>query len=169
MMQVMLVLLVCVSLFFMFLSHPVSMGLTLIMHALLVGVTAGLLSGSLWFSYILFLVFLGGVLVLYIYMTSLASNEKFSTNFTLAGGGLVLMISCMLGVVVATPHLGGVEFLHGTSDFNSSDFGSWVTMSKLYDVNSFVLTTFLVVYLLFVLLVCAEVAGTHRGALRGFN
>lgn len=68
------------------------MGLVLIVHALLIGVTAGVLSGSMWYSYVLFLVFLGGVLVLYIYMTSLASNEKFDTNFILVlfiiGGGV---------------------------------------------------------------------------------
>lgn len=65
---------------FVNLRHPVGLGLTLILHTLLISCVTGLVGGTFWFSYILFLVFLGGVLVLFIYMTSLASNEKFVLN-----------------------------------------------------------------------------------------
>jgi NADH-ubiquinone oxidoreductase chain 6 len=43
-----------------------------------VGVVTGLLADNFVYSYILFLVILGGVLVLFIYITSLVSNEVFS-------------------------------------------------------------------------------------------
>lgn len=49
----------------------------LLFYTRVVGLITGLMGGSYWFSYILVLVFLGGVLVLFLYMTSLASNEKF--------------------------------------------------------------------------------------------
>jgi NADH-ubiquinone oxidoreductase chain 6 len=53
------------------------MGLVLIVHTIRIGVVTGIMARNFWFSYILFLVFLGGVLVLFIYITRLASNEKF--------------------------------------------------------------------------------------------
>ncbi|MGL5470365.1 MAG: NADH-quinone oxidoreductase subunit J [Shewanella sp.] len=65
---------------FISLRHPIGLGLALIVHTLLVSAATGLVGGHFWFSYILFLVFLGGVLVLFIYMTSLASNEKFEIS-----------------------------------------------------------------------------------------
>lgn len=68
------------ALIFINLKHPVALGLTLILHTLLISGVTGLAVGNFWFSYVLFLVFLGGVLVLFIYITSLASNEKFSLN-----------------------------------------------------------------------------------------
>lgn len=34
-----------------------------------------------WFSFLLFLIFLGGLIVLFIYITRLASNEKFQPNW----------------------------------------------------------------------------------------
>lgn len=68
------------ALIFLNLSHPVALGLVLILHTLLISGVTGLVAGNFWFSYVLFLVFLGGVLVLFIYITSLASNEKFNLN-----------------------------------------------------------------------------------------
>jgi NADH-ubiquinone oxidoreductase chain 6 len=58
-------------------NHPVSMSIILLFYTRVVGLITGLMGGSYWFSYILVLVFLGGVLVLFLYMTSLAANEKF--------------------------------------------------------------------------------------------
>jgi NADH-ubiquinone oxidoreductase chain 6 len=83
------------SLAFIALGHPISIAVTLILHTLIVGGLTGILSNNFWFSYILFLVFLGGVLVLFIYMTRLASNEKF--GFSWLGlfilGSFILIIS----------------------------------------------------------------------------
>nr|YP_010759005.1 NADH dehydrogenase subunit 6 [Ctenolepisma longicaudatum]WEX31830.1 NADH dehydrogenase subunit 6 [Ctenolepisma longicaudatum] len=62
------------------LTHPLSMGLTLITNTIITSLTVTTMSESPWFSYILFLIFLGGMLVLFIYVTSLASNEKFHLN-----------------------------------------------------------------------------------------
>jgi NADH-ubiquinone oxidoreductase chain 6 len=56
------------------------MGLVLLIQTLIVALLTGVLASSFWFSYILFLVFLGGMLVLFIYVTRLASNEMFSIS-----------------------------------------------------------------------------------------
>lgn len=40
---------------------------------------SGLITKTFWFSYSLFLIFIGGMLILIIYITSLAFNELFST------------------------------------------------------------------------------------------
>nr|YP_009626854.1 NADH dehydrogenase subunit 6 [Chiromantes haematocheir]QCB91522.1 NADH dehydrogenase subunit 6 [Chiromantes haematocheir] len=65
------------SVLFTQLSHPLAMGLTLLIQTILISFTVGISTYSFWFSYILRLVFLGGMLVLFIYVASLASNESF--------------------------------------------------------------------------------------------
>merc|ERR1712098_847779 len=59
-------------------SHPISLGIIIIIMALNIGLWAFYIVYS-WFIYLLVLVFLGGVIVLIIYM-SLSANEKFSPN-----------------------------------------------------------------------------------------
>jgi len=38
--------------------------------------------GMIWISLILFLIFLGGILVMFIYVSSLRANEKFAVDLT---------------------------------------------------------------------------------------
>nr|ASY98220.1 NADH dehydrogenase subunit 6 [Pseudovates chlorophaea] len=65
------------SIMFLFLNHPLSMGLILFLQAITMCLISGSMSLSFWFSYVLLLIFLGGMLVLFMYVTSLASNEMF--------------------------------------------------------------------------------------------
>lgn len=73
-------LIVLFSFMFSRINHPLSTGLILLVQTILVSISASLFKSSYWFSYILFLIFLGGILVLFIYVTSLAANEQFKIN-----------------------------------------------------------------------------------------
>lgn len=58
------------------LIHPISLGIVLIFYSLIIGIISIIFSTP-WFFYLLVLVFLGGVIILIIYMSTLAANEKF--------------------------------------------------------------------------------------------
>nr|AYV63057.1 NADH dehydrogenase subunit 6 [Lovenula raynerae] len=79
-----------------FLNHPISLALMLMAICVLTSLLILKLSFS-WFFFILMLVFLGGVMIIITYMTSLAANEKFfapsiKPQITLFLSGLTLMI-----------------------------------------------------------------------------
>ena len=58
-------------------AHPVFISYILIGYAILVRIRLRTLRIS-WFIYLLVLIFLGGVIILIIYITSIAANEKFN-------------------------------------------------------------------------------------------
>ena len=58
------------------LTHPISLGIILVSYSLILGVVISIICFS-WLAYLLVLVFLGGVIVLIIYMCTLSANEKF--------------------------------------------------------------------------------------------
>uniref|UniRef100_A0AAU7YS69 NADH dehydrogenase subunit 6 n=1 Tax=Rhopalus qinlinganus TaxID=3151527 RepID=A0AAU7YS69_9HEMI len=68
---------------FMWLKHPISMGITVIMQTMTICMITGLMLGTFWFSYLIMITMLSGMLVLFIYMASVASNEKFFTSMKL--------------------------------------------------------------------------------------
>jgi NADH-ubiquinone oxidoreductase chain 6 len=149
------------------LNHPVSMSLCLIMYTVVIATASGLIRGRVWFSYILVLVFLGGVLVLFIYITRLASNDKFVLNFTdflsvptfiliLLGGVLISIVPSILNV---PPSL----------DFVQTYRRLVVCVAKLYNTQTYKFTIYLVFYLLLALLVCVNLVGVKTGGLRSFN
>jgi NADH-ubiquinone oxidoreductase chain 6 len=158
------------SLAFIVLGHPISIGVVLILHTLIVGVLTGILSRNFWFSYILFLVFLGGVLVLFVYITRLASNEKFGFSWTglfILSGGIFVISLCTIFIIAPTS--GAVTPVEGWLNFGSIICSSSMMILKLYRSESYIITSFLILYLLFALVVCANLVGGYPGALRNFN
>ena len=73
----MIPIIICVILFPM-LSHPLRMGLTLLLLVLLLAFNLVSLYSYIWLSYILVLILLGGLLVIFIYIALVATNETFS-------------------------------------------------------------------------------------------
>nr|QRV62436.1 NADH dehydrogenase subunit 6 [Graptodytes pietrii] len=69
---------------FLCLNHPMSMGFILMIQSMIIALYTGMYSYSFWFSYILFLIMIGGMLILFMYMTSLASNEKFKFSLNIS-------------------------------------------------------------------------------------
>nr|YP_009441861.1 NADH dehydrogenase subunit 6 [Dryocoetes villosus]AOY39614.1 NADH dehydrogenase subunit 6 [Dryocoetes villosus] len=66
------------SLSFIILNHPLSLGFILLLLTINISLTSGIMYLNFWFGYLLFLIMVGGILVMFIYMTSIASNEKFN-------------------------------------------------------------------------------------------
>nr|YP_009045922.1 NADH dehydrogenase subunit 6 [Myomenippe fornasinii]CDR98405.1 NADH dehydrogenase subunit 6 [Myomenippe fornasinii] len=151
------------SLLFTRLIHPLSMGLTLLTQTVMISLSSGMTTYSFWFSYILFLIFLGGMLVLFIYVASLASNETFSFSlltfsfyFSLF---FLLTMMCLFTDPVLTPHSSDIS---PSSYFTSSStpfIVSWI-YSNMY------FTLFIVLYLLLTLIVVVKITSIFKGPLR---
>jgi hypothetical protein len=60
----------------LFCGHPLTLCLTLILLAFTAGIFRGLIFIK-WIFYAVILIFLGGIIVVFIYVTTLAGNEKF--------------------------------------------------------------------------------------------
>nr|QXT45835.1 NADH dehydrogenase subunit 6 [Stenonema femoratum] len=156
---------------FLSMNHPLAMGLVLLIQTLMVALLTGVLASSFWFSYILFLVFLGGMLVLFIYVTSLASNEMFSISaksFLLTGalfttGLAILLINDPLSWIV--PHYSSDTI----TVFNSSDFSTAPLLIKLYSSPTHLLTLLLVIYLFLTLVAVVTITNISEGPLRAKN
>nr|YP_009485770.1 NADH dehydrogenase subunit 6 [Urostylis flavoannulata]AVZ00906.1 NADH dehydrogenase subunit 6 [Urostylis flavoannulata] len=80
------------SIMFLFTSHPLSMTIILITQTLLISLITGMIMSTFLMSYIILIIMISGMLVLFIYMASIASNEKFKITLSLS----LLMIMFML-------------------------------------------------------------------------
>nr|YP_010758755.1 NADH dehydrogenase subunit 6 [Pollicipes pollicipes]WEW79657.1 NADH dehydrogenase subunit 6 [Pollicipes pollicipes] len=72
------------NLIFMFMFHPLAMILILIIQSTMISILVYTLTQFPWFSYTLILIFLGGMLILFTYMSNIASNEMFKPNLKMA-------------------------------------------------------------------------------------
>nr|QGT77319.1 NADH dehydrogenase subunit 6 [Tenuipotamon yuxiense] len=147
-------------------SHPLAMGILLLIQTLVITLSAGLATYSFWFSYTLFLIFLGGMLVLFIYVASLASNESFVYSVTLIN--ITLISSLGLPYFFLDPILFSSFSNLATSSIKIYSSTAHTT-SWIFNTPSMYFTFFIISYLLLTLLVVVKIISLFKGPLRLMN
>nr|QIV24559.1 NADH dehydrogenase subunit 6 [Utra nitida] len=150
---------------FMFLNHPLSFGLILLIQALLICLITGLMNYNFWFSYILFLIMVGGMLILFIYMTSVASNEKFkispklfymTVTYTIISAPLMFMDKMFISMNYSLGELMNQNKLYENS----------ISLSKFMNMNMNFNLLLIIIYLLITLIMVAKLTNIQQGPLR---
>nr|AMH85653.1 NADH dehydrogenase subunit 6 [Drosophila roehrae] len=161
------------SIIFINMVHPLAMGLTLLLQTVLICLITGLMTKSFWFSYILFLIFLGGMLVLFIYVTSLASNEMFNLSIKLTMFSFSLLFILMLLTFIIDKNSSMIIFLNNEmeniSNMNSYILENSLSLNKLYNFPTNLVTILLMNYLLITLIVVVKITNMQKGPLRIMN
>nr|QIT03242.1 NADH dehydrogenase subunit 6 [Sarcophaga pterygota] len=150
-------------------KHPLAMGLTLLIQTTLICLTSGLITKTFWFSYILFLVFLGGMLVLFIYVTSLASNEMFSLSIKLMITTITMFLLSISILLIMDKNIlmqyANTE-MKSIIDMNSYIMENSMSLIKLYNYPTNLLTIMLMNYLLITLIAVVKITKLFKGPLR---
>nr|QNV11622.1 NADH dehydrogenase subunit 6 [Isoperla grammatica] len=162
-----------ISIIFTQMSHPLAMGLMLLIQTLCICLLTGFMTQSFWFSYILFLVFLGGLLVLFIYVTSLASNEMFTLSASTLFTTISLFMICALLIVVIDP----LPYLISCLNTDMMDLSvincyyeeASLSLTKLYNQPTGLITLMLVLYLFLTLIAVVKITCIFFGPLRQKN
>nr|ANZ54424.1 NADH dehydrogenase subunit 6 [Hieromantis kurokoi] len=154
------------SLLMLFLNHPLSMGLMILLQTILTCMISGLKIKTYWFSYILFLTFLGGLLVLFIYVSSIASNELFSFNFNLMYTLLLLFISILFFFTLKKKLFFNSDTLNFFNQFLFFNNENKMNLSKLYNNQTFLLMMMMIIYLFITLLAVVKITNIFFGPLR---
>nr|YP_009713605.1 NADH dehydrogenase subunit 6 [Pseudeuphausia sinica]QGG46164.1 NADH dehydrogenase subunit 6 [Pseudeuphausia sinica] len=158
---------ILMSIMFTQLKHPLAMGLGLLLQTIVICCVSGLHNISFWFSYILFLIFLGGILVLFIYVTSLASNNMFKFSLT----SLIFILPTLLisFCLMFMDPLSTLQYssLNSSIGFKQMPYSINTSLiSTIYNSTNMNLTIFMVYYLLLTLVVVVKVTDSFFGPLR---
>nr|WNV61904.1 NADH dehydrogenase subunit 6 [Urodexia penicillum] len=153
---------------FMNMKHPLTMGLMLMIQTLLISLMTGLITKTFWFSYILFLIFIGGMLILFIYVISLTSNEMFNFSFKLIIFTFLMSILLMMILLFINNTFfnnKNMEIL-SINNLNSFIMENSLSINKLYNYPTNLLTILLMNYLLISLIAIVKITKLFKGPLR---
>nr|QEE94252.1 NADH dehydrogenase subunit 6 [Ochlerotatus fulvus] len=161
------------SFIFMQMKHPLAMGLMLLIQTFLTSLLTGMYVKTFWFSYVLFLIFMGGMLVLFIYVTSLSSNEMFSMSFKLSFLAFLMMmifmmITFFMDKSIIDNFINNNEMMNL---FNSISLlpENLIELNKMYNFPTNLITLLLINYLFLTLLVTVKITKKNYGPLRPMN
>nr|YP_010895012.1 NADH dehydrogenase subunit 6 [Caliprobola speciosa]WJW73525.1 NADH dehydrogenase subunit 6 [Caliprobola speciosa] len=161
------------SFIFMQMNHPLSMGMLLLIQTVMICCITGLMTKSFWFSYILFLIFIGGMLVLFIYVTSLASNEMFSlsmkmTTMTIVAFLTLMLITLFMDKMILTFNSMNIE-MNSIMNINLYIKENSLNLNKLYNYPTNMITILLINYLLITLIATVKITKLFHGPIRSMN
>nr|AWB99041.1 NADH dehydrogenase subunit 6 [Anopheles evansae] len=161
------------SFIFMQMKHPLSMGLMLLIQTFLTCLITSIYVKTFWFSYVLFLIFLGGMLILFIYVTSLSSNEMFSMSFSLTMISLVIfsiftILFFIMDKSLIEQFITNME-MEKLSNMNNLINENILSLNKMYNFPTNLITLLLINYLFLTLLVTVKITKKFYGPLRPMN
>nr|YP_009720756.1 NADH dehydrogenase subunit 6 [Athalia icar]QGL07074.2 NADH dehydrogenase subunit 6 [Athalia icar] len=153
---------------FTFLSKtPFLMIFFLISQTLLITLTITMLNSTSWFSYILFLIFIGGLLILFIYINSLIPNQKISMNLKFNQMSFLIILTIIIILLINyTPEMNNMEttiFLNTELSLNSKIQSM---MLKLYNKPTNYMMFLLINYLLLTLMIVVKIININKGPIR---
>nr|ALO70349.1 NADH deshydrogenase subunit 6 [Atheta gagatina] len=151
------------SIIFLFLNHPMTLGLTLLIQTMLIALITGMLNTTFWFSYILFLIMVGGMLVLFIYMTSIASNEMFSYSNSIMIYMSIIFISSIFIYLIMDFYMININFIYLENMFFHKNNYS---ITKFFNYPSIMIIFMMIIYLFITLIAVVKITKIEYGPLR---
>nr|YP_009406963.1 NADH dehydrogenase subunit 6 [Typhlatya mitchelli]ASA39486.1 NADH dehydrogenase subunit 6 [Typhlatya mitchelli] len=155
------------SIVFTKITHPLAMGAILLAQTSIIAFLMTFVLKTTWFSYILFLIFLGAMLVLFIYVASLAPNEPLYLSYLMISIIFTSMLLSAIFIILDPILLSHSSFFENTAS-NLTPMLTPTTsfLNPMYNPSSMKMTLFLILYLLLTLVVVVKITATHFGPLR---
>nr|ANJ70347.1 NADH dehydrogenase subunit 6 [Berosus affinis] len=152
------------SMMIILVNHPMTMGFTLLFQTTMIALMTSMMGSTSWFSYILFLIMVSGMLVLFIYMTSIASNEKFkfSNSWMLITVPIIASTIYMISDKLMTNYN-----MFKYEQIQNIPFENTLTKFMNFPFNY--LMIMLIVYLFFTLIAVVKISMIKYGPLRQLN
>lgn len=149
------------------LTHPISIGAILLIQTIIISLTIGFFNVNFWYSYILFLIIVGGILVLFAYITSVASNEKFTPSIKITIIIIVIIIIFIILVVGLDPFYSNLNDILLDTLPTSNKYN--LSISKYFNYPNIIIIIILIVYLLITLIAVVKITSIKSGPLRQTN
>nr|UXW64313.1 NADH dehydrogenase subunit 6 [Leptocimbex sp.] len=153
------------SINFLFCKTPLSMGLILLAQTLMISLNSNLNAFNSWFSYILFLIMLGGMLILFIYITSLTSNLKFKFNKKLIFINIILLLM-LIYFIFNNNMKWHLDFLNMNNLDLEMNFTIKHYLKKMFFYPNYKILLMMINYLLLTLFIVVKIININKGPLR---
>nr|AML26648.1 NADH dehydrogenase subunit 6 [Ptiliidae sp. BMNH 1274723] len=148
--------LLLMTMMLMFINHPLSMNLILILITITIALTNGFMNSNFWFSYMLFLIMIGGLMIIFMYMTNTMSNQKFQFSFK---NFLIMFTLLIMLLLINFDH----QMIHENISWSPMNNSS---LLKFINLPSMMLMILMINYLLITLVATVKITKFYLGPFR---
>nr|YP_010547163.1 NADH dehydrogenase subunit 6 [Orientabia sinica]UYK52050.1 NADH dehydrogenase subunit 6 [Orientabia sinica] len=162
--KIILILMMMNSMMLMFCKTPLPMGLILLLQTTLISLNSGISSFTFFFSYILFMILLGGMLVLFIYISSLTPNMKFKFNKK-----IFIFMFMMLIMMILMMFYFNINLNFNMMNYNlmmEQNYLLKLSLKKMFNYPNNLIMLLMINYLLITLFIVVKIININKGPLR---
>nr|AVJ52599.1 NADH dehydrogenase subunit 6 [Tectocoris diophthalmus] len=156
-MMIMYSMMISLATLMLWMKHPLSMGSILVAQTLIIALSSGMMLNNFFFSYIIMIIMLSGALVLFTYMASVASNEKFKTSISVMILPMITFPASMYFITFTEMY----EYMNNCNIINST-----INLIKMFNMMSAYMTIMVIIYLLITMIIVSFIASSKEGPLR---
>nr|AXH38213.1 NADH dehydrogenase subunit 6 [Pseudoniphargus sp. 1-Portugal] len=154
---------ILLSLMFLLETTPLYLSLVIILQTIILAVILALFTMSSWFSFMLLMIYLSGMMIVFIYVSSMASNELFNPTRNLMPFSLAAML-ILLFLLFPFYYLKPSDSLsHLSLDLLQTTV---FKTSSIYSKSLFIMTILLIIYLLLAMIMVVKVSSFSEGPMR---
>nr|YP_009339303.1 NADH dehydrogenase subunit 6 [Gmelinoides fasciatus]APL97193.1 NADH dehydrogenase subunit 6 [Gmelinoides fasciatus] len=150
------------SLMLIFSKTPLMVTLVILTQATLISISIYLNLLTSWLAYILLLIFVSAMMVVYAYVSSLASNQYIYFTTPPIIPLMFILLSVLIMVPMKKIGLTSSAYLLMNSNLNMGQ----MPYSKIYSFYTLAAVMFLILYLLMALVAVAKIISNYDGPLR---
>nr|YP_010586521.1 NADH dehydrogenase subunit 6 [Pseudostenophylax fumosus]UZZ44322.1 NADH dehydrogenase subunit 6 [Pseudostenophylax fumosus] len=163
--NIMLLLFLFNSFWLLNLSHPLIITIFIITQTCLLILITGIMGYSFWMSYIMFLTFIGGLLVLFIYISSLTPNKNFLLNYKKIT--LILLTVILMSLIInIQPIIMNLEMTPALTSMKFMNIENTTHLANFYSKNEMWMILILMNYLLLALIISTKIILLNAGPMR---
>nr|UAT98536.1 NADH dehydrogenase subunit 6 [Limois sp. WW-2021a] len=146
------------------LKHPMSMGSMLILQTTLMCMNQSIIMKSSWYMYIMFLTTVGGLMIMFMYMASIASNEMFKPNLKIT----LLWITMMTTMIILNKMDITMEIVSKMNEtkMSTTELLEEKSTSKFFSLYKMNITITMMMILILTMVSVTNISSTFEGPLK---
>nr|UZF66149.1 NADH dehydrogenase subunit 6 [Neodiprion qinghaiicus] len=144
---------------------PFSLGMILLIQTLLISIMSGMLTLTFWYSYMLFLILLGSLLIIFIYVSSLISNVKFLFNKWMLMN-IIIILSIFMFMKFNNMNILFEDLMKFSDMDTNKNFLMKMSMNKLFNKPIYIISFMMMNYLFITLIIVVKISNINMGSLR---
>nr|QIC54415.1 NADH dehydrogenase subunit 6 [Stygobromus tenuis potomacus] len=157
-------LIVMTTFLFIFLWHPLTMTAVIIFQSLVIAINLYMYTQTSWFTYILIMTFLSGMMIIFAYISSIVPNETI-TKMPFFISVSIIMTAMVVLMLFLTEYI-SFTYLNMPLNMNALYNLSTATIFKIFKSNTNIMAIMLISYLLIVLIMVVKITAFNKGPLR---
>nr|QID48503.1 NADH dehydrogenase subunit 6 [Bolivaritettix lativertex] len=165
-MKMLMTLSIMMNLMFMNTKQPMNMIIIILMQTMITTFLMSNMMKSSWFNYILMIIFIGGMMVLFTYITSIAPNEKSHNKISMMSSTIMITLLMTLPYIWKPIKYNNTEIMNNCVNLMNN---YQLEVNLMFNKPVFMMSIMMMIYLFIALIVVNKISNLTQGPLRKKN